>query len=310
MATGGAVSVTVPWTTSDIPDQHGRVAMVTGANSGLGLEIARELSRAGATVVLACRNVDKAERAADGIRANGGRGPVEVLELDLADLSSVQRASRTFLASNRPLHLLINNAGLMALDPSKTVDGFETQFGVNHLGHFALTAELLPLLQTTTGARIVTMSSMGHRMGKMMFDDLMHERRYDRWTPYFQSKLANLLFTAELHRRCVATGSSVLALTAHPGASSTDLGTEGRGMTNGAMKVVPYLAQSAANGAEPALRAATDPNAKGGEFYGPRWIVRGHAVVEKPTRRARNADDARRLWTISEELTKRNVLAP
>lgn len=296
--------MTRSWTTADIGDQVGRIALVTGANSGLGLEIARELSRAGATVILACRNVVKAERAADDIRSSGCLGPVEVLPLDLADLQSVRKAAEAFRATNRSLHLLINNAGLMAVDQSKTVDGFETQFGVNHLGHFVLTNALLPVLNQTSGARVVTMSSMGHRMGRMAFDDLMHDRRYDRWTPYFQSKLANLLFTAELHRRLTAAEAPTIALTAHPGASNTDLGMEGGGITNKTMKIVPYVAQSAAQGAEPALRAATDPSVKGGEFYGPRWIVRGRAVVEKPSKRARNADDAKRLWAESERLTR------
>jgi len=297
------------WSTADIPDQSGRIALVTGANSGLGLEIATELARAGATVVLACRNTTKAEAAAATIRATGARGAVEILQLDLADLSSVRDAAASVVAGGRPLHLLVNNAGLMAIDQTKTVDGFEMQLGVNHLGHFALTADLLPLLDSTPGARIVSMASMGHRAGKMDFDDLMHDRKYDRWRPYFQSKLANLLFTAELHRRLTVAGSTTLALAAHPGASHTDLGHEGTGLSNRMMRIGGGVMQSAARGAEPALRAATDPAAKSGEFYGPRWIVRGHAVIETPSRRARRAADAARLWTESEQLTARTVLA-
>ncbi len=283
--------------------------MVTGANSGLGLAIARELSIAGATVIVACRNMAKAEKAAEEIRSAGSLGPIEVLPLDLADLASVSQAAETFRASKRPLHLMINNAGLMAVDKSQTVDGFETQFGVNHLGHFALTADLLPVLESTPGSRIVNMSSMGHRMGRLSFDDLMHERNYNRWTSYFQSKLANLLFTAELQRRLAAAGATTSALTAHPGASNTNLYMQGGALSNKAMKLVPYLAQSATQGAEPALRAATDPTAVGGQFYGPRWIVRGHAVVETPSKRARNADDAKRLWAVSEELIGQKVLS-
>ena len=296
------------WTTADIPDQTGRVALVTGANSGLGLEIATELATAGATVVLGCRNTTKAESAAERIRATGARGPVEILQLDLADLGSVRDAAASVIAGGRPLHLLVNNAGLMAVDQSRTADGFEMQLGVNHLGHFALTADLLPVLESTPGARIVSMSSMGHRAGKMDFDDLMHERHYDRWRPYFQSKLANLLFTAELHRRLTAAGSTTLALTAHPGGSYTDLGHEGTGLSNKMMRVGAPIMQTASQGAEPALRAATDPAAQGGQFYGPRWIVRGHAVIETPSRRARRAADAERLWTASEQLTARTVL--
>jgi NAD(P)-dependent dehydrogenase (short-subunit alcohol dehydrogenase family) len=273
------------------------------------VERASELARAGATVLLGCRNQARAEAAAEAIRATGAPGPVEVLLLDLADLGSVRSAAAELVGSNRPLHLLINNAGLMALDRSITVDGFETQFGVNHLGHFALTADLLPSLLATRGSRIVTMSSMGHRAGRIRFDDLMHEHRYDRWTPYFQSKLANLLFTAELQRRLALGGHGTIALAAHPGASRTDLGTEGHGLTNKAMGLaVPVIIQSARAGAQPALRAATDPRARGGELYGPRWMLRGRAVRETPSRRARRADDAARLWTASEELTGRTVL--
>jgi protochlorophyllide reductase len=300
--------MTTSWSTAQIPNLHGKVALVTGANSGLGLEIAKGLALAGSAVVLACRNVDKANRAADEIRKTGAQGEVSVLPLDLADLSSVAAAAKEFRDSGKSLDLLINNAGLMAIDQAKTADGFEMQFGVNHLGHFALTAELLSTLLATPGSRVVTMASMGHRMGKMNFDDLMHTK-YDRWPPYFQSKLANLLFTAELHRRLQAKGAGTIALTAHPGASNTDLGTEGKGISNYAMKVVPMLSQSAAKGAQPALRAATDPAAVGSQFYGPRFIVQGPAVVETPSKRARNADDAKRLWKISEELTNRTVLS-
>lgn len=300
--------MTAAWSTAQMPDLHDKVALVTGANSGLGLEIAKSLAQAGSAVVLACRNVDKANRAADAIRKTGGQGDVSVLRLDLADLSSVAAAASEFVDSGRSLDLLINNAGLMAIDQAKTADGFEMQFGVNHLGHFALTAELLPTLLATPGSRVVTMSSMGHRMGKMNFDHLMHTK-YKRWPPYFQSKLANLLFTAELHRRLQAKRASTIALAAHPGASNTDLGTEGKGISNHVMKVVPLVTQSAARGAEPALRAATDSSAVGGQFYGPRFLVQGAAVVETPSRRARNAEDAKRLWKISEELTNRTMLS-
>lgn len=297
------------WTTADIADQTGRTAFVTGANSGLGLEIATELAAAGATVVLGCRNADKAESAADGIRATGAPGTVEVVSIDLADLASVHAAAQTILDGGRPLDLLVNNAGLMAIDRSTTVDGFETQFGVNHLGHFALTAELLPLLEATPGSRIVSMASMGHRAGSMHFDDLMFERRYDRWRPYFQSKLANILFTRELHRRLTLAGSGTLAIAAHPGGSRTDLGFEGKGISNAVMRsFAPMMLQSPSRGAEPALRALTDPAAVGGTFYGPRWITRGHAVVEQPSRRARRDADALRLWEASEVLISRVVL--
>lgn len=297
------------WTTADIPDQHGRVALVTGSNAGLGFEIAQELARAGATVILGCRNRAKAEAAADALRAVSATGEVEVLPLDLADLASVAAAAASFRATARPLDLLINNAGLMAVDKSHTVDGFEMQFGVNHLGHFALTSDLLPALLDAHGARVVNMSSMGHRGGKMHFDDLMHDKRYDRWTPYLQSKLANLLFTSELQRRLARAGAGLVALAAHPGFAHTDLGSEGGGITNSMTRLfAPLVAQPAARGAEPALRAATDPTAQGGEYYGPRWKARGPAVPEIPSNRARRSDDAARLWTISERLTGRTML--
>jgi protochlorophyllide reductase len=294
------------WITKDIPRLDGKTAIVTGANSGLGFVIANELAAAGARVILACRNTAKAEESARQIVTRSTTAQVEVLPLDLGNLSSVQAAADTFLQTNRPLDLLINNAGLMALDESKTVDGFETQFGVNHLGHFALTHDLLPVLSPTFGSRIVTMSSMGHRMGRMHFEDLMFTEKYDRWKPYFQSKLANLLFTSELQKRLVSLGAKTVALSAHPGASNTDLGTEGKGLTNKALRIVPIVSQSASRGAQPALRAATDPSATGGQFYGPRWITRGHAVVETPSKRANNEADAKRLWDISQQLTNRN----
>jgi protochlorophyllide reductase len=297
------------WAKADMGDQSGRVALVTGANSGLGFEIADALAGAGATVVLACRNTAKAEAARHQITGAHSSAAVEILPLDLADLSSVTQAAKSFRASGRPLHLLINNAGVMALDQSTTADGFEMQFGVNHLGHFALTADLMSTLQATPGARVVTMASMGHRMGRMHFEDVMFERRYNRWKPYFQSKLANILFTLELDRRLRAAQLDIAALVAHPGGSRTDLGTEGKGLTNKLMAaVVPLVTQSASRGAEPALRAATDPGATGGQFYGPNRMAMGHAVLETPSRRARNERDAARLWSISQELTGRSLL--
>lgn len=287
------------------PPLDGKVALVTGANSGLGLEVATVLAKHGARVLLACRNRQKAEAAAERIRASvPGPMQVEVVALDLASLSSIAACARSVLADEMQLDLLVNNAGLMAIDESRTEDGFETQFGVNHLGHFALTARLAPLLLATHDSRIVTMSSFGHRLGRLRLDDLfMDERGYSRWPPYFQSKLANLLFTAELHRRLTGAGAPTLALAAHPGASATDLGHEGAGLTNLLMRAAMPLTQSAANGALPLVRAATDPDAASGEFYGPRLVFRGRPRVETPSRRARSAEDAQALWARSEELT-------
>ncbi len=295
------------WSLADVPDLTGKVALVTGANAGLGLEISRDLAGRGARVLMACRNQAKAEAAAAEIRLHvgDGTGAAEVVPLDLADLSSVRSLAAALRERESQLHILGNNAGLMALDESRTVDGFETQFGVNHLGHFVLTAELMPLLLATPGARVVNHASMGHRAGKINFDDPMYERHsYQRWPAYFQSKLANLLFTAELQRRLAEAGAGAIAVTAHPGGSDTDLGQEGTSVVNKVLgPVYPLFTQSAARGAEPFVRAATAPDVVGGEYYGPRLFFMGPAVLETPSRRARNADDARRLWTLSEELT-------
>jgi len=294
----------------EVPSLERKVALVTGANSGLGLAASRVLASHGAKVLMACRNAAKAEAAAAEVRMGATAG-VEVVPLDLASLTSIAAAAKLVVDRESRLDLLLNNAGLMAIDESETTDGFETQFGVNHLGHFALTAGVAPLALATAGSRIVTMSSMGHRLGRLDLDDLFFERRgYDRWRTYFQSKLANLLFTAELHRRLTAAGSTTLALTAHPGASNTELGHEGSGITNKLVKPFMPLTQSADDGAQPILRAATDPDARSGQLFGPRWVVRGGPVVETPSRRARNPDDARRLWERSEELTGLTIAIP
>lgn len=289
------------WSTADIPDQHGRTAVITGANSGLGLQTARALAAARARVVLACRSTDRGAAAAKRVRDAVPYAEVEVRRLDLADLASV----REFASGvDGPLDLLVNNAGVMALDRGRTVDGFETQFGVNHLGHFALTAHLLPSLLRAPGSRVVTVSSVGHRAGRLRPDDLMGERRYRRWGAYWQSKLANLLFTAELDRRLRRGGAGTQALAAHPGGARTHLGTEGSGVTNRMLDVVvPLVTQSAAAGALLTLRAATDPGARGGQYYGPRLGGIGAPVLETPSRQARDPEAARVLWETSVRLT-------
>jgi len=293
----------VAWSERDIPSLDGKVALITGANSGLGLAAAKTLAKRGARVVMACRNAAKAEAAADAVRQTA-TGPVEVVSLDLGSLASVDTCASAFLKNEPKLDLLLNNAGLMAIDEAKTEDGFEMQFGVNHLGHFALTARLAPLVFKTPGARVVNHASFGHRPGKLRIDDLFFEKRgYDRWRPYFQSKLANILFTLELHRRLQAAGRSTKSLAAHPGGTSTDLGFEGKGITNKGMRPVQIFLQSAHAGSLPFVRAAVDPNAQSGEFYGPAFMMWGPARKETPSRRARNAEDARALWEKSEELT-------
>ncbi len=290
------------WDERRVPALDGRVALVTGANSGLGLEVSKVLVRHGAEVVMACRNPRKAEAAAEQVRG-AGRGQAVVVPLDLASLASVADAARQVSETWRNLHILVNNAGLMAIDGSKTEDGFETQFGVNHLGHFALTAHLMPVLLATEGSRVVNVSSMGHRAGTVDLDDLMFERRgYHRWPPYFQSKLANLLFTAELDRRLRVAHAGTLALAAHPGYSRTDLGSEGTGFTNVAARPFSVFGQPAWLGALPIVRAATDPEVKSGQYYGPHLMVFGYPKLEAPSRRARDAQTARRLWDRSEEL--------
>ena len=292
------------WTTADIPDLTGRVAVITGSNAGLGFHIAADLAGAGARVIMACRNETKATEAAHRIRTSAPRGTVETMTLDLADLASVRAFAEQLGATVDRLDILGNNAGLMAIDESRTTDGFETQFGVNHLGHFALTGLVLPLLLATPGSRVVNHSSMGHRPGKIHIDDLMYERhRYSRWPAYFQSKLANLLFSLELQRRLSRAGASTIALTAHPGGSRTDLGVEGSGLLNKALRPIGGFGQSAARGALPFVRACVDPSARGGDFFGPRYLLFGSPRLETPTKRARDAAMAGRLWSASEALT-------
>jgi protochlorophyllide reductase len=298
------------WTAADIGSLAGRTALVTGANAGLGFEIAAALAGRGARVLLACRNSAKADTAVEALRARHSTADLAVVPLDLASLASVRAAADAVLAGESRLDILANNAGLMALDPSRTVDGFEMQLGVNHLGHFALTADLWPLLAATPGARVVTMSSMGHRGGHLDLADPMFDRRtYRRWPAYFQSKLANILFTNAFDRRLRAGSHHVAALAAHPGGSRTDLGSEGQAITNKMLKLSTLATQAAAAGALPLLRAATDPAAQGGEYYGPRWGMWGRAVLETPSRRARDDASADALWALSERLTERPLLA-
>jgi NAD(P)-dependent dehydrogenase (short-subunit alcohol dehydrogenase family) len=293
------------WTAADIPDQSGRVAVVTGSNSGLGLAIADQLAQSGAHVVMACRNEAKADAAAATITAKAPKGTVEVRRLDLGDLGSVAAFAEGYLADQGRLDILANNAGLMAVDQSRTVDGFETQFGVNHLGHFALTGHLLPVLEATPGSRVVSHASMGHRPGKVVLDDPNFDRRrYNRWVAYFQSKLANVLFGNELQRRLAARGSATTSLVAHPGYSHTDLGVGDGGAANklnawGAR----FIAMPASKGALPFLRAATDPSAEGGTFWGPKLLTHGSPKQETPSKRARNQATAAGLWDLSENLT-------
>jgi len=291
------------WSAADIPDLSGRVAVVTGANRGLGREVTGYLAARGARVVMACRDEAGGEAAAAALRARGVAGALEVRPLDLASLASVEKFADG-LAGEPRLDLLANNAGLMAVDRGLTADGFETHIGVNHLGHFALTARLLPLLRATARSRVVTMSSMGARLGHVDLGDLQWERRpYDRWQAYFQSKLANLLFTAELDRRLRAAEATTSALAAHPGGSRTGLGRNGRSWANRLVPLYTPFLQPASLGALGFVRAATDPAARGGEYYGPLFQVWGPPVREKPSRSARDPVVAAGLWEQSVQLT-------
>ncbi|MFN8036069.1 MAG: oxidoreductase [Acidimicrobiia bacterium] len=301
------------WTERDVPHQAGRVALVTGANSGIGFETARALAQHGALVLLGCRNPDRAALAQGRIQALRPSGAVEVLDLDLADLDKVAAAAAELRRRHDRLDLLVNNAGVMGVAEGTTAQGFETQLGINHFGHFALTGALLPALLATPGSRVVTVSSQGHRLGRIDLADPQHVRRYGPWRAYFRSKLANLLFTAELQRRLAAAHASTIAVAAHPGGSDTNIATEveatDTGIVTRLMKLTRPLgerfAQSAAQGALPILRAATDPAVRGGDYYGPDGFLeqRGKPVPVRSARRARDANLAARLWRASVEAT-------
>ena len=295
------------WTADRIPDQSGRTAVVTGANSGLGLVTSRELARKGAAVVLACRNLEKGEAARKEIEAHAPGAQLELEELDLASLDSVREFAERFKASHEGLDLLINNAGVMATPRRSTADGFELQFGTNHLGHFALTGLLIGEMEGREDARVVTLSSGAHRIGRIAFDNLGGDRRYFRWRAYGQSKLANLLFALELDRRLRAAGSTVKSLAAHPGYAATNLQFAGPpGLDAAVMKVSNrVLAQDDEMGALPTLYAATEPGLESGTFCGPDGFLeqRGHPKPVSPSGAARDEQVARRLWEVSEEMT-------
>jgi NAD(P)-dependent dehydrogenase (short-subunit alcohol dehydrogenase family) len=293
------------WTAAEIPDQTGRLAVVTGANSGLGLVTSRELARAGAEVVMACRNMDKGRMAAEEVRAAASGGAVRLEQLDLADLSSVEAFADRFPADR--IDLLINNAGLMAPPRRLTADGFESQFGTNHLGHFALTGRLLDRLLAAPEPRVVTVSSQAHRTGRINFSDLQGERHYIRWLAYGQAKLANLMFCFELQRRSSEAGSPLRSMAAHPGYSRTNLQFAAPPIYERAAMAVTNLliAQSAEQGALPSLYAATYPDLPGGSFVGPDGFMegRGYPHLVTAARKAYDEQAWQRLWEVSEELT-------
>jgi len=299
------------WTADDMPDLSGKTIVITGGNSGIGYEAALEFARKRAEVILACRDLGKARTAADRISASSPGAKVGVMELDLSNLASVRGFADAFHLEHSALHVLCNNAGVMAIPYRLTVDGFETQFGTNHLGHFALTGLLLDRLLATEGARVVNVSSGAHRMANIRFDDLQWRNGYGKWRAYGQSKLANLLFTFELQRRADAAGAKLLSVACHPGYAATNLQAAGPRMAGSSMLEYVFsvsnslFAQSAAMGALPTEYAAVAPDVHGGDYIGPDGIgeMWGHPVKVGCSAAARDTAAAARLWEVSEQLT-------
>lgn len=296
-----------PWTAADVPDQRERIAVVTGANSGIGFETARVLAGKGAKVILACRDEERAKQAAARIGAEVSTADLDVIQVDLGSLVTVREAAEKIRASVPRIDLLINNAGLMWPPKGVTEDGFELQFGINHLGHFAFTGLLLDLLTPTPGSRIVTVSSLGHRQGAIYFDDLQFERKYRRVPAYGQSKLANLMFSYELQRRLVVAKAPTISLAAHPGGVPTSLSRHLPPPVRLVLRagLLAVGQKDAAMGALPTLRAATDPGARGGEYYGPdgRGETKGYPRLVESNDRSRDEAVQQRLWRESERLT-------
>jgi NAD(P)-dependent dehydrogenase (short-subunit alcohol dehydrogenase family) len=293
------------WTAAHVPDQRGRVAVITGANTGIGLEAAAVLAGKGAHVVMAVRDLNKGRDAASRIADGNPRAHITLQRLDLSSLASVRAAAAEIKAANPRIDLLINNAGVMFTPEGVTPDGVEFQFGTNHLGHFALTGLLLDVMLPVDGSRVVTISSLGHRVrGSTNFDNV--QRPYDRMAAYGRSKLANLLFTYELQRRLSARDASTLAVAAHPGNSRTELFRNSPGWLRiGAKVLAPLVSQSPKMGALPTLRAATDPSVRGGQYFGPGGPAeqRGCPKVVQSSRPSHDEGLQLKLWKVSEELT-------
>lgn len=307
--------MTKRWAADDVPEQTGKTIVITGANSGIGYEAALVLAQRGAELILACRSQEKGARALEQLRAAAPGAKAKLMKLDLASLASVRAFADQVKSEQGRIDILINNAGLMAIPRATTEDGFEMQLGTNHLGHFALTGLLFGRLLETGGARVVNIASQAHRMGRIDFADLMRERRYEKWTAYGQSKLANLLFTFELQRRVERKWpkrTPVAAIACHPGYSATELQGKGPALENSKLGALimkvgnGILAQSAAMGALPTLRAACDPEARSGDYYGPAGVgeIAGPPVKVGTAAAARDPEVARQLWEKSVELTK------
>jgi len=300
-----------PWTVERIPDLSGKTILVTGGNNGIGYEAARQFARKGAHVVLACRDGQKGHAARDAITSEHPESSVEAMQLDLASLASVRAFAKAYRTRHQMLDILCNNAGVMALPYRQTADGFEMQFGTNHLGHFALTGLLLDVVLRTAGARAVTVSSGAHRMGRMRFEDLQWARGYRKWAAYAQSKLANLLFAYELQRRLKLAKAAAISVACHPGYAATNLQVAGPRMAGSSVMewlawfVTQVVAQNAEMGALPTLYAGTAPGMRGEDYIGPDGLgeMRGYPTKVQSNSRSHDREVAERLWQISEELT-------
>lgn len=290
---------------ANYPEQEGKVAVVTGANSGIGFYTAKGLAEKGVHVVMACRNMDKAASAKTQLEQEVKGGTFEIIQLDTSKLESVKAFANEFLRKHTTLHYLINNAGIMAVPEAQTVDGFEMQLGTNYFGHFALTGQLLPALEKAPLARVVSLSSIAHRQGEIHFDNLQLTNTYDPMKAYGQSKLADLIFAYELDRRIKKKGSSVISIGAHPGVSNTNLGNSLPWPMKLMMPLFSILGHAPRKAAYPSLMAALDPSLLGGEYIGPTgfYEFRGDPGKVKSTKASRNEADAKKLWSVSEELT-------
>ncbi len=298
------------WTSSQMPDQTGKTFLVTGTNSGIGYQAALEFARHGAQVLLGCRNLSKGQAAVTRLRQDIPDAKIELAELDLSSLASMRKFAAAFTGAHRKLDVLVNNAGVMALKSRDlTEDGFERQFGTNHLGHFALTGLLLPALQAASAPRVVTVASLAHRNGSMDWDDLQGERKYEGWRAYNMSKLANILFANELDRRAHQAGSPLLSIAVHPGISRTSIFENGPGTGSLKAKILqllaPWMTQDDAMGALPTEWGATSSDAQGGQYIGPDGTgeLKGHPKVVQPRPQALDRAAAERLWRVSEQLT-------
>jgi NAD(P)-dependent dehydrogenase (short-subunit alcohol dehydrogenase family) len=299
-----------PWTAAQIPSQAGKTVLITGANSGIGFQAAVELARHGAHVLLGCRNATKAQAALQRLQSEVPNASAEIVELDMASLASIRAFAAAFAARHIPLDILINNAGIMALPKRElTADGFERQFGTNHLGHFALTGLLMPQLLAAPAPRVITVASLAHRNGKIDFSNLQSERKYKPWDAYGESKLANILFANELAKRATAAGSKLISVPVHPGVSRTSIVTNGPGFSDLKSKILftfaKFLTSPDSEGALPTLYAATAPGIQGGQYIGPNGFMefKGSPTVVQPRANALDQDVAARLWTASEQLT-------